>query len=70
MCNKNHNHMKYGSLRYRVRQTKVFVTLRHFLLFYLPNNVENQNFENLKKTPGDVIILHICDKNHNHMKYG
>ena len=24
----------------------------------------------LKKTPGDIIILHICTINHNHMMYG
>ena len=25
----------------------------------LPNNPENQNFEK-KKSPGDIIILHLC----------
>ena len=25
-----------------------------------PNNPENQNFEKMKKTPGDIIILHKC----------
>ena len=40
-----------------------------FLPFYPPNNPENQNFENMKKAPGDVINLHICPKNHNHMMY-
>ena len=30
---------------------------------------ENQNFENMKKTPGDIIILHKCTKNHDHMLY-
>ena len=55
--------------RYRVHQTKCFVILEHFVPFYLPNNLKNQNFEKLKKTPGDIIILHKCTKNHDHMLY-
>ena len=35
-----------------------------------PNNPENQNFEKMKKTPGDIIILHKCTINDNHMIYG
>ena len=34
-----------------------------------PNNLKNQNFEKLKKTPQDIIILHMCTKNHDHMLY-
>ena len=34
-----------------------------------PNNPKNQNFEKLKKPPGDVIILYKCTKNHDHMLY-
>ena len=30
---------------------------------------KNQNFEKLKKKPGDIIILHKCIKNHDHMLY-
>ena len=30
---------------------------------------ENQNFEKMKKIPADTIILHRCNKNHNHMRY-
>ena len=48
--------------------TEFFVILDHFLPFYPPNNLKNQNFEKLKKTPGD-IILHKCAKNHDHMLY-
>ena len=42
----------------------------HFGLFFvllLPNNPGNQNFERMKKTPGDIIISQICTKNHDHM---
>ena len=27
----------------------------------------NQNFEKMKKTPGDIIILQQCTKNHDHI---
>ena len=41
------------------------------IIFYplTPNNLENQNSEKMKKAPGDVIILHMCTKNHDHMMY-
>ena len=53
-------------LRYGVRQAGFFVILGHFLPFKLP---ENQNFK-IKKTPRDIMILHICTINDNHMMYG
>ena len=35
-----------------------------------PNNPENQNFEKMKKACEDVIIiLHMCTKNQDHMRY-
>ena len=30
---------------------------------------EIKKFTKMKKTPGDNIILHICTKNYDHMKY-
>ena len=38
-----------------MRQTEFFI-LGYFLHFYLPNNPENQNFEKMKKTAGDIIL--------------
>ena len=35
-----------------------------------PKNPKNQNFEKMKKIAGDIIILHMSTKNHNHMRYG
>ena len=32
------------------------VVLGHFLSFYLPKNLKNQNFENMKKIAGDIIL--------------
>ena len=34
-----------------------------------PKNLKNQNFEKMKKRPGDIVILHKCTKNHDHMPY-
>ena len=41
----------------------IFCHFGLFLLFYPPNNLENQNFET--KTPR-YIILHMCNINQNH----
>ena len=59
-------------LRYGAQQTEFFLILDHFLPFTLlpPNNQENQNFEKMKETPGDIIILHKCTINDNHTVYG
>ena len=50
--------------------TNNFVILDHFLPFYPPKNPNNQNFEKKTKTPGDLIILNKCTKNHDHMLHG
>ena len=49
---------------------RIFVILDYFLSLYLPNIPENQDFGKLKKNPGDIIILHMCTINDNHMMYG
>ena len=46
----NEDHMMYiWFLKYKVRETKFFVILSHFLPFQPPDNSENQNFEKMKK---------------------
>ena len=42
---------------------KIFVILDCLLPFYLPKHPENQNFQKMKKTPEDIIILQICTIN-------
>ena len=40
------------------------------LFAHLPlKNLKNQNFEKMKKMPGDIIILHKCTKNQVHTLY-
>ena len=34
---------------------------------WIQSETENQNFEKMKKTPRDTIILHECTKDHDHM---
>ena len=57
-------------LRYEARQTEFFVILGHYFPFDPPNNPKNQNFEKMKRQPGDIIILHLCTTSNNHIKYG
>ena len=45
---------------------RIFVILGHILPFY----PLSQNFEKMKKAPGDVIILLMLTKNHNHIMHG
>ena len=54
------------------RVTDVIV-LFHFGLFFVlypTNSPKNQNLKQMKKTPRDIIILHMCTKNYNQMMYG
>ena len=51
-------------LRYGALQTEFFVILDHFLPFYPPNNLENQDFERMQKMPGDIILyMYTINKN-------
>ena len=54
----NDDHMMYGSWD-MAHDRHNFLSLRYVLLFYAPNNLENQNFEKMKK----------YTKNHDHMPY-
>ena len=54
-------------LKYKVEQTKIFVI---FLSFQSLDNLQNQNFNIEKKTPGDIIILDISTINDSRMMYG
>ena len=61
-------------LRHGDWRKECFVILDHFLLFYSPNNLKNQHFKKMKKTHGNMIILHRCTINDNYImcvsKYG
>ena len=47
-----------------------FLSLWAILCPFTPlKTKKNQNFENTKRAPGDIIILHKRTKNHDHMLY-
>ena len=68
LCTINYDHMMYGSWNME-HNRHFFIILDQFLPFYHPNNPENLNFEKMKKTPGDIIILHKSTITDNHMMY-
>ena len=51
--------------------TDVIVLFHFGLLFALlpPNSLKNKNFNKMKSTPGNIIILQKCTKNHDHTSY-
>ena len=70
MSNINENHMKYGS-------SDIELSRQNFLSFwtiFCPlTSLTTQKLKILKKNkkmPGDIIILHKCTINDNHMMYG
>ena len=69
-CTIDGNHMMYGSWDNKCNGYIFLVILEHFSPFYPRNNLKNQNFEKIKKMPGDIIILHMCTINNKHMIYG
>ena len=64
-CTKNHDHMLTVPEIWRV--TDVIVTF-HFGLFFFSifpsNSPKNENFKEMKKMLGDIIIWHMCTKNY------
>ena len=69
MCTKNHSHMMYGSWDMEC-DTECFVIMDRFLPFYSPTDPENQNFEKMKNTLEDIIILQMFTINDCLIIYG
>ena len=66
MCTINENHM-YGCWDMECDRQNFWSFWTIFCPFTLASNLKNQNFEKMKKEPGDIITLHKCTKNHDHM---
>ena len=64
-CPINDNHMMYGSWDMKCDRQ---IFLSFWMGFDPPNILKNQNFEKLKKTPGYIIILHMCSINQHFKK--
>ena len=58
----NDNHMMYDSrdIQYGARQTEFFFTLDYFLPFYHTIDPKIKIRKKIKKSPGDIILLHMC----------
>ena len=55
MCTINESHMMYGS--WDMESTdRIFCQFGSLFALLPPNNPRNQNFEKMKKRPGDIII--------------
>ena len=61
--------MIYGSWNIRCDRQK-FLTFWVFCCTFSPLTTWKIKTLTLKKTPGNIIILHICNINDNHMMYG
>ena len=48
---------------------RIFCPFGLFFALLPPKNSKSQNFEKMKKTPGDITILHECTKHQDHMLY-
>ena len=71
--NKNYDQMMYGWMMDVIMMYVMDVIIfhfGHFLPFYPPNNPKNQNFQKMKTTPRDIIILQVSTKNYDQMMYG
>ena len=66
----NDNHMMHGSWDMECDRQNFLSFRTDFCPFTPPMDPENQNFENMKIVPGDIIILHMCTINDSHMIYG
>ena len=71
MCTKNHDHrfMCYTAPEAWHLRDEIFTF--HFGLFFglLPQQPKKLKLKKKKKTPGDIIILHMYTKNYDHMMY-
>ena len=69
MCNINEDHLIYGSWNIRCNRQK-FSTFSAIFCPFSPLTIWKIKILRLKKTPGDITILHICTINNNHMMHG
>ena len=66
----NNLNMIYSSWDIKCDRLKlVILGLFSFLCvpFYSPKNPKNPKFEKMEKLAEEIIILHMCTKNHNHV---
>ena len=67
MSTTNGNHMMYSCWDTEHERQSFLSFWSIFCPFTPPKNLKNQNFEKMKEKTGDIIILHKCTKNHDHI---
>ena len=70
MFTKNYGRMVYGSWDMVHDRCNCYFSFWFIFCFLCPNSPKNQNFDKMKKAHGDIIILHMCTKNYDQMRYG
>ena len=56
---------------WHVTDVIIIFSFRPFFAILPANSPQNRNFKKLKKkTPEDIIILHMCTKNYDQITYG
>ena len=60
LTKKNHTHVR------KVAHTSEF---SFGVYWWISKNRKNQTLEKMRNVAGDIIILHMCSKNHNHLRY-
>ena len=70
ICTINDNHMMYGpwDMEHNRHNFLPFWTI--FCPLTPPRDLKNQNFEKIKNTPRDIIILHRCNIKDSQITYG
>ena len=48
---------------------KLFCHCGPIFAFFVPTTQKIKIIKKMKKAPGDIIILHMCTKNYDHMMY-
>ena len=69
-CNINDSHVMYGSWDTEHDRDNFLSFWTIFYVFTPRTHPKNQNFEKMKKSHRDIIILQICSINDSHMMYG
>ena len=70
MCTINDNHMMYGSHAIEHDRQNFLSFWTIFCTFTPLTTQKIKILKKMKKPPGDIIILHKCTINYNHMMYG
>ena len=68
LCNKKHDHMMYAYLDMECSHRHNFLSFQAIFCSFAPLlTLKIKILKNCKNTPGDIILLHMCTINEDHM---